>query len=102
MHLRHEILHLEFLTRLFGRIDGPPIWMRTAEKFCIDSNYSYGCQGADEVIKRFEYNHDNLQLSGMTETSPQGVTRRTCFRYDRFGNQIGITTPNANRTSCGN
>jgi hypothetical protein len=85
-----------------SRIDGPPIWMRTAEKFCIDSNYSDGCQGADEVIKRFEYNHDNLQMSGMTETSPQGVTRRTCFRYDRFGNQIGITTPNANRTSCGN
>jgi hypothetical protein len=85
-----------------SRINGPPIWMRTAEKYCIDSNYSSGCQGADEVVTRFEYNHDNLLMSGMTVTSPGGVALRTCFQYDRFGNQIGTTTPNANRTDCSN
>jgi hypothetical protein len=81
------------------KINGSPIWMKTAEKYCIDSSYSGGCQGGDEVVKRFEYNHDNLLMTGMTVTA-DGTTLRTCFQYDRFGNQIGTTTPNAHRTSC--
>jgi YD repeat-containing protein len=83
------------------RITGTPIWMKTAERSCINSSYSQGaCAGADEVVTRFEYDNDNLLMTGMTVTGPQGVTLRTCYQYDRFGNQIGKTTPNANRTSC--
>jgi YD repeat-containing protein len=83
------------------RITGTPIWLKTAERSCINSDYSQGgCAGADEVVTRFEYGHDNLFLTGMTVTGPQGVTLRTCYQYDRYGNQIGKTTPNANRTSC--
>jgi YD repeat-containing protein len=83
-----------------SKITGSPVWMRTAERFCINSSYSSGCVGADEVVTRFEYNNDNLLLTGMTVTAPNGTTLRSCFQYDRFGNQIGKTTPNANRTSC--
>jgi hypothetical protein len=83
-----------------AKMTGPPIWMKTAEKFCIDSSYSGGCQAADEVIKRFEYQHDNLQLTGVTVTAPDGRVLRACYEYDRFGNQIGATSPNAGRASC--
>lgn len=83
-----------------SKVQGSPIWMKTAEKFCIDSNYSGGCQGGDEVIKRFEYQHDNLLLTGVTVTSPDGRVLRTCYQYDRFGNEIGVTSPRAGRTSC--
>jgi len=31
---------------------------------------------------------------------PGGTVRRTCYRYDMYGNQIGVTTPNANLASC--
>lgn len=81
------------------RITGSPIWMKTAEKYCINSNYSGACGAGDEVVTRFEYNHDNLLMTGMTVTA-DGVTLRTCYQYDRFGNQIGKTTPNANRATC--
>ncbi|HTU66124.1 MAG TPA: hypothetical protein VMF52_09250 [Steroidobacteraceae bacterium] len=76
------------------------IWMKTSEKYCINSAASGGtCAGADEVVTTFEYNHPNLLLTGMLVTSPTG-SRRTCYRYDDFGNQIGVTTPNANLASC--
>lgn len=73
--------------------------MKTAEKYCINSNYSGGCEAGDEVVTRFEYSHDNLLKTGMTVTA-DGATLRTCYQYDRFGNQIGKTTPNANRATC--
>lgn len=76
------------------------IWMRTAEEYCINSAASGGnCAGNDEVVTTYEYNHPNLLLTGMVVSTPDGV-RRTCYRYDDFGNQIGITTPNASLTSC--
>jgi YD repeat-containing protein len=76
------------------------IWMKTAEEYCIDSSASGGnCTGDDEVVTTYEYNHPNLLLTGMLVTSPDGG-RRTCYRYDDFGNQIGVTTPNANLSSC--
>ncbi len=81
------------------RITGSPIWMKSAEKYCINSNYAGSCEAGDEVVTQFEYNHDNLRLTGTTVTA-DGVTLRTCYQYDRFGNQIGKTTPNANRPTC--
>jgi len=80
---------------------GSWIWMKTAERFCIDSNYAGGaCGASDEVVTTFEYNNDNLLMTGMTVTSPGGPTLRTCYQYDRYGNQIGKTEPNANLTGC--
>lgn len=77
------------------------IWMKTSEEYCINSSVSSGnCTGGDEVVTTFEYNHPNLLMTGMVVTAPGGATRRTCYRYDDFGNQIGVTTPNANLSSC--
>jgi hypothetical protein len=84
-----------------GKITGTPIWMKTAEKYCINSSFAGSCAGNDEVVTRYEYNHDNLQMTGMTVTDPTtGTTLRTCFQYDRNGNQIGKTAPKAGLTSC--
>jgi hypothetical protein len=81
-------------------IQGTPIWMKTAEEYCINSAASGGnCGGNDEVVTTYEYNHNNLLLTGVTVTTPDGV-RRTCYQYDRLGNQISVTTPNANLSSC--
>jgi YD repeat-containing protein len=78
-----------------------PVWLKTAEKYCINSNALNGvCAGNDEVVTRYEYQHDNLFLTGMTVTDPQGKTLRTCYQYDIYGNRIGETQPKANLTSC--
>jgi YD repeat-containing protein len=86
-----------------SKITGPAIWMKTAEKYCANSNYTgTTCANNDEVVTQYEYDPDrNLSMVGMVVTSPSG-SRRTCFQYDRFGNQIGITKPKGNtgRTSC--
>ena len=77
------------------------IWLKTAERYCINSNASGGaCTGGDEVVTTFEYNHPNLLLTGTLVSVPGGAIRRTCYRYDMYGNQIGVTTPNANLASC--
>ncbi len=78
-----------------------PVWLKTEEKYCINSNAFNGvCAGNDEVITRYEYQHDNLHLTGMTVTDNTGKTLRTCYQYDIYGNRIGETQPNANLTSC--
>lgn len=80
---------------------GSWIWMKTAERYCIDSTYVSGsCAGGDEVVTTFEYNNDNLLMTGSTMAAPGAPTLRTCFQYDRYGNRIGKTDPNANLTSC--
>jgi len=77
------------------------IWLKTEERYCINSNAASGvCAANDEVVTTYEYNHPNLLTTGMTVTAPGGATRRTCYRYDMYGNQIGVTTPNANAASC--
>lgn len=83
-----------------SKITGPPIWMKTAERTCANSNTVSGaCQGGDEIVTRYEYNNDNLLMTGMTVTA-NGMTLRTCFQYDAYGNQIGKTEPNANLSAC--
>ena len=78
-----------------------PIWLKTEERYCINSAASGGvCEGDDEVVTRYEYEHDNLHLTGVTVTDPDGKTLRTCYQYDNYGNRIGETQPNANLTSC--
>jgi hypothetical protein len=79
---------------------GSPIWMKTGEEYCINSAASSGnCAGGDEVVTTYQYEDKNLLLKGVTVSAPDGV-RRTCYRYDIYGNQIGVTTPNANMGSC--
>jgi hypothetical protein len=76
------------------------LWLKATEEFCINSAASEGnCAGNDEVVTSYEYNHPNLLLTGTLVTSPDG-SRRTCYRYDDFGNQIGVSTPNAALTAC--
>lgn len=78
-----------------------PIWLKTEESYCINSSASAGeCSDNDEVITRYEYEHDNLFLTGMTVTDPQGNTLRTCYQYDDYGNRIGETQPRADLASC--
>jgi len=81
---------------------GSPIWLKTAEKYCTNSNYvGSSCTGNDEVVVRFEYNNDNLFMTGKTVFSQKdNKTLRTCYEYDSYGNKIGETQPNANLTSC--
>jgi hypothetical protein len=81
------------------------IWLKTSEKICMKTaTVGDACAGgaSDEVITRFEYNHDNLLLTGMTAlaTGTSPVPKRTCYQYDIYGNRIGETQPNANLTSC--
>jgi YD repeat-containing protein len=74
--------------------------MKTSEEYCINSAASNGnCALGDEVVTTYEYNHPNLLMTGMLVTAPDG-SRRTCFKYDDYGNQIEVTTPNANLSSC--
>jgi hypothetical protein len=80
------------------------IYLKTTEEYCINSSPSGdNCTGSDEVVTSYEYNHPNLLMTGMVVTAPGPsgpLVRRTCYRYDDFGNQIGVTTPNANLGSC--
>jgi hypothetical protein len=87
------------------------IWLKTTEKTCNNTaTVNDRCAGnptitpeQDEVIKSYEYNNDNLLLTGMTVTAYDGskvVTKRTCYQYDIYGNRIGETQPNAQLFSC--
>jgi len=78
-----------------------PIWLKTSESYCVDSHYSNACAGGDEVVTRYEYNHDNLFMTGMTVYSQKdNKTLRSCYEYDDYGNRIGETQPKANLSSC--
>lgn len=78
-----------------SKITGTPIWMKTAERSCANSNYVSGaCGGGDEVVTRFYYNSDNLFLTSTTVNDQKtGKILTTCFQYDIYGNQIGKTEP---------
>jgi len=89
-----------------GLVRAPePIWMLASESFCKTGAASgSGCAiSGDEVRTTFEYGPDNgpnnLFLKGQVVTA-DGQSLRTCFGYDRYGNRISETLPNAGRTSC--
>jgi len=100
-----------------GTTTGTPIYLKTAEKYCINSNFigegdgnsifSGACElGAnDEVVTRYEYDSTkNLRLKGATvtavNTANEQTVKRTCYQYDIYNNLIGETQPNANPASC--
>jgi hypothetical protein len=90
-----------------------PIWVVDTESSCRKSQSNavatanmaaVGCTTAtDEVVKTYEYGlnagPNNLFLKGFSVTA-DGTTRRTCIGYDRLGNRISETKPNAALASC--
>lgn len=82
-----------------------PVWVLNSESFCrVGAALANGCQlPKDEVVTQYDYGPDagpnNLLVRGIA-FSADGQTLRTCYTYDRFGNRISETAPNANLTSC--
>jgi hypothetical protein len=84
-----------------------PIWKRTALSYCMKGNpgtNDVGCALAgDEVLTTYDYGPasgpNNLLLRGEV-VKANGVSHRTCYAYDVFGNKISETKPNANLASC--
>lgn len=96
---------------------GTPIYLKTAEKYCMNGNFNGTGDGNsvftgtcelganDEVVTRYEYDTaKNLHLKGksVTAVNTAGVptVKRTCYQYDIYDNLIGDTQPNANPASC--
>lgn len=82
-----------------------PIWLLTSESTCLSGAASgTGCaSNSDEIKTTYFYGNsnspNNLFLKGKAITS-NGETRRTCYSYDIYGNQVSETQPKANLTSC--
>jgi len=83
-----------------------PIWLLTEERTCkTTATVSNACAGgsADEVVTTYDYGPNsgpnNLLLRGQVVTAG-GVSLRTCYGYDAYGNRISETKPNANLGSC--
>ena len=84
-----------------------PIWVITHKKYCRSSATladGTGCSVAgDEVVTTFDYGPttgaNNLFPRGFAVTA-NGVTQRTCYANDSYGNQVGETFPKAGLTSC--
>lgn len=83
-----------------------PVWLLAREKICRTSATSGdACSGGagDEIVTAYDYGPDagpnNLLLRGVTVTA-DGVTRRTCYGYDKLGNRISETKPRAGLASC--
>ncbi len=100
-----------------GTTTGTPIYLKTAEKYCMNGNFngtgngnsvfSGTCElGAnDEVVTSYEYDTTrNLRLKSKTVTAVNTANvqtvKRTCYQYDIYNNLIGETQPNANPASC--
>jgi YD repeat-containing protein len=87
--------------------DAKAIWLLDTEKTCrtggTDLVHDTCSISGDEVATAYDYGPDsgpnNLWLRGIAVTAG-GVTHRTCYAYDRFGNKISQTTPNANLVAC--
>lgn len=99
----YQPLRARYFDPAGNRVDGSPIYMKVAERRCHDSNYasaspSATCIGGDEVVTRFNYNHDNLLLTSVATTSGS-KTLRTCYQYDVYGNKLGETQPKG-ASSC--
>lgn len=92
-----------------SQIANTPIYLKTKESYCINSNFSGvgdgysrfsgSCAGGDEVVTQYEYEPANLLLTGTIVTA-DGKSLRTCYSYDQYGNQIGKTLPKALLLSC--
>ncbi|ACA88622.1 hypothetical protein [Shewanella woodyi] len=83
-----------------------PIWLLSSSSTCKNSNMLNGnCSSNDKVTTTYEYGTggagNNLFLLGTTLTTQgEPTVRRTCFKYDKYGNQIEISQPKSNISSC--
>lgn len=77
-----------------------PIWLLKEKYTCANVAT---CDGADKIVTEYEYEPANLHLVGEAVMA-DGQTLRTCYEYDRYGNQITVIPPkdNLNKTSCVN
>lgn len=89
-------------------VASPYIWVLSSTSICRSSTATGTIPGpcvtsGDEVRTTYEYGPDsgpnNLLVRGVL-LAANGKSRRTCFRYDRFGNKISETTPAAGVTTC--
>lgn len=82
-----------------------PVWVLTQKRTCrTGASTPTGCAIAgDELVTTYDYGPasgpNNLLLRSVTETAP-GLERRTCYRYDQFGNKIAETQPNGASNGC--
>lgn len=83
-----------------------PIWVVATEKFCrkTAAQPNGDCAVAGDVVTTaYDYGPssgaNNLFLRGRSVTA-DGVTLRTCYRYDIYGNRISETSPRAGLASC--
>ena len=90
------------------KTDTVGIWLLTKKVDCLSKSASTAtesdCRASDKVTTTCSYGSssgvNNLWLTEQVVTSTDGSVRRTCYEYDRLGNQIGIIEPNANLDSC--
>lgn len=82
-----------------------PIWLLESERACRTSSLSGNSCSApnDEVVTLYDYGPqtgvNNLLLRGVVRDAT-GVAARTCYSYDRLGNRISETSPNAQLGTC--
>lgn len=83
-----------------------PIHLLSSTKTCnTTATVGDACAGgaSDEVITSYDYGPDqgpnNLLVRGVTVTAA-GASRVRCFSYDRNGNKVSETEPNAGVASC--
>ncbi|WP_296053511.1 hypothetical protein [uncultured Alteromonas sp.] len=83
-----------------------PITLISSQYYCKNSNMSgTTCESNDKVTTTYHYGSgsagNNLFLIGET-LSAQGesTTYTTCYKYDKYGNQIGVSLPESGVTDC--
>lgn len=81
------------------------IWLLTEKETCLTSSaLSENCQPSDGLIEEYYYGNpsgaNNLWLTGVKVSDPDGESRITCFEYDKLGNQIGEISPKAGSAVC--
>jgi hypothetical protein len=83
-----------------------PVWKLASQSICKSGAAAAGGGCAipgDETLTAYDYGPDsgpnNLWLRGVVVTAG-GVSPRTCYTYDKWGNRISATSPRAGLTSC--
>lgn len=85
--------------------DPDPVWVLTQESSCrVGPSSATGCVlPEDEERTVYErgpsHSTDGLLIRGIVKDAG-GAVARTCYTYDRFGNQVSITTPAAQLSTC--
>lgn len=83
-----------------------PISLLQSRFHCKNSNvYSNTCIGNDKITTSYHYGSgsaaNNLFLIGQTiATQGEPEVYTTCFKYDKYGNQIGHSQPKSGITDC--